>query len=257
MQIIDTHTHIYLPDFKDDIEDVLQRAATLGVTQLLLPAIDSQTHEAMLALQAKYPQCISMMGLHPCSVASTVNEELAIVEGYLKSQKFVAVGEIGLDFYWDKTFATQQYLAFETQMQWGLQYGLPIAIHTRNAMQETINTVKPFALKGLKGVFHCFSGSYESAKQIIDLGFLLGIGGVVTYKNAGVKEVLQKIPLEHIVLETDAPYLTPVPHRGKRNEPSYLEYVINTLCAIYSKTSEEIAESSYYQANKLFSLGSL
>ena len=196
----------------------------LAFLHFYLPAIDSESIPAMLQMEADFPeQCIAMMGLHPCNVKANWQEELAIVKDWLGKRKFAAVGEIGLDFYWDKTFETQQYQAFETQMQWALDDNLPINIHTRNAMQETINRVKPFAEKGLKGIFHCFGGSYETAKQIIAMDFSLGIGGVLTYKNAGLPEVLKKVPLEYIVLETDAPYLTPVPFRGKRNESSYFD----------------------------------
>jgi TatD DNase family protein len=208
----------------------------------------------MLALEEKFPGfCIAMMGLHPCYVKENVGDELAFVRTWLDKREFVAIGEIGLDFYWDKTFTEQQYEAFDTQMQWALEFNKPIVIHTRNAMQETINRVKPFAQKGLKGIFHCFSGSTESAKQIIDLGFLLGIGGVITYKNAGLPEVLESIGLEHMVLETDAPYLTPVPFRGKRNESSYLTYIISKLAETKRVSEEEVARVTTLNAEKLFS----
>jgi TatD DNase family protein len=184
----------------------------------------------MLALEKKYPGvCISMMGLHPCYVKENVQDELAIVEKWINQRDFVAIGEIGLDFYWDKTFVEQQRAAFETQMEWALAKKWPIVIHTRNAMQETIEMVNPFAKRGLKGIFHCFSGSAESAKQIVDMGFYLGIGGVITYKNAGLPEALENISLSHLVLETDAPYLTPVPFRGKRNEPAYTQQIAQCL----------------------------
>ena len=167
---------------------------------------------------------------------------------------WAAVGEIGLDFYWDKTYTQQQYEAFRIQIEWALQYNLPINIHTRDAMQETINVVKEYKGRGLKGVFHCFTGSYESAKQIIESGFLLGIGGVVTYKNAWLSETLSRIPLEHLMLETDAPYLTPVPFRGKRNESSYLHYVAEKLINIYQKDMEEIGEITTVNAMNLYSI---
>ena len=192
------------------------------------------------------------MGLHPCSVKENYKEELSIIEDWLSRRKFAAIGEIGLDFYWDKTFSDQQYEAFTHQINLALQYDLPIVIHTRNAMQETINVVKEFAPKGLKGIFHCFSGSYESAKEIIKAGFYLGIGGVVTYKNAGLAEVLEKIELDHLVLETDSPYLTPVPFRGKRNESSYIKYVVARLAEIKNTTADEIAAITTANANKIF-----
>jgi len=253
MNLIDTHSHLYLPEFKDDIAAVIQRAQSLGVQQFYLPAINSECIDDMLLLEEQYPNiCIAMMGLHPCYVKENVVEELAIVERWLAKRKFVAIGEIGLDFYWDETFATEQLHAFQTQMEWALHYHLPIVIHTRNAMQQTIDAVKPFAKKGLTGIFHCFSGSYESAKQIIDMNFALGIGGVVTYKNAGLPEVLQHIDLKHIVLETDAPYLSPVPHRGKRNESAYLEYIVAKLAAVKNCSVQEIAAITTANAIKIF-----
>jgi TatD DNase family protein len=177
---------------------------------------------------------------------------LAIVKGWLDKRPFAAVGEIGLDYYWDTAFKQEQQESFQLQMEWALQKNMPIVIHTRNAMQETIEMVKPFAAKGLKGIFHCFSGSFESATEIIKMGFLLGIGGVVTYKNAGLAEVLTKIELEHLVLETDAPYLTPVPFRGKRNESSYLQYVLSKLSEIKQLPEATIAAITTANAEKLF-----
>lgn len=253
MQLIDTHCHLYGKDFKNDIEEVIERAQAAGVSKFYLPGIDSEVIDSMLALEAKYPDvCIAMMGLHPCSVKEDYKEELAVVKQWLDKRPFVAVGEIGLDFYWDKTFTQQQYEAFEMQMEWALEKQIPIVIHTRNAMQETINTVKPFAQKGLKGIFHCFSGSYESATQIVNIGFLLGIGGVLTYKNGGLPAALEKIGLEHMVLETDAPYLTPVPFRGKRNESSYLTYVIEKLAEVKNVSVEEAARITTENALKIF-----
>lgn len=253
MALIDTHTHLYLSDFKEDIESIILRAEENGITKFYLPAIDSATHDDMIALEEKYPgKCFAMMGLHPCNVKEKYKEELSIIEDWLTKRKFAAIGEIGLDFYWDKTFSDQQYEVFTHQINLALQYDLPIVIHTRNAMQETINVVKEFAPKGLKGIFHCFSGSYESAKEIIKAGFYLGIGGVVTYKNAGLAEVLEKIELEHIVLETDSPYLTPVPFRGKRNESSYIKYVVSRLAEIKNTTVEEIAAITSANADKIF-----
>jgi TatD DNase family protein len=207
----------------------------------------------MIQLEETYPdECFAMMGLHPCYVKENVEEELAVVQQWLTKRKFVAIGEIGLDFYWDTTFTQQQYKAFEMQMQWALDVQLPIVIHTRNAMTETIETVTPFAKKGLKGIFHCFGENYETAKQIIDLGFLLGIGGVVTYKKSGLADTLKEIPLEHIVLETDAPYLTPVPFRGKRNESSYLKLIAEKVAEIKNVSVEEVTAITSKNANRLF-----
>lgn len=253
MTIIDTHAHLYSEEFQVDIDLVMDRAQKAGVSKMYLPAIDSSETESMLALEQRFPGvCIAMMGLHPCYVKENVTAELAHVKSWLVKRDFVAIGEIGLDFYWDKTFTNQQYEAFDIQMQWALELNRPIVIHTRNAMQETINRVKPFAQKGLKGIFHCFSGSAESAKQIIDLGFLLGIGGVITYKNAGLPEVLENVSLEHMVLETDAPYLTPVPFRGKRNESSYLSCIITKLAEVKGISEEEVARITTLNAEMIF-----
>ena len=252
MKIIDTHCHLYLDEFKNDIDAVIERAKQKGVEKFYLPAIDSEVTMAMMELEKKFPECEAMMGLHPCSVKANFNDELNLVKQWLSEQDFAAVGEIGLDFYWDTTFAEQQYEAFKIQMQWALERNMPIVIHTRSAMNEAIETVKPFAEKGLRGIFHCFSGNYEQAQKIIDMNFLLGIGGVVTYKNSGLQPVIEKINLEHIVLETDAPYLTPVPFRGKRNESSYLEFVIEKIAEIKNISAEEGAGVTTNNAEKLF-----
>lgn len=253
MQLIDTHCHIYLDAFDADRAEMLERAAQQGISRFYLPAIDSATHDAMIQLSDAYPDlCIPMMGLHPCSVKEDYQKELAIVEEWMNRRDFVAIGEIGLDFYWDKTFVQEQHFAFEQQMQWALDKNLPIVIHTRNAMQETINAVQPFAKKGLRGIFHCFSGSVESAQQITRMGFYLGIGGVLTYKNAGLPAALEQIGLEWMVLETDAPYLTPVPFRGKRNEPAYLEHVVAKLAETKGISIEEVAAVTTSNAQKVF-----
>lgn len=253
MILVDTHAHLYLEEFDNDRELVIKNAEKAGIKKIYFPAIDSSTHEKMLQVEKQYAGTFySMMGLHPCSVKDNFKDELLIVQDYLSKRKFVAIGEIGLDFYWDKTFISQQYEAFETQMQWALDNHLPIVIHTRNAMQETINTVKPFAAKGLRGIFHCFGDSYETALQIIDMGFYLGIGGVATYKKAGLENVLDKIGIENIVLETDAPYLTPVPHRGKRNESSYIKIIAEQVARIKNMSLEEVAEATTINAQKIF-----
>lgn len=253
MKLIDTHCHIYLEDFDNDRAAMLERAINNGVERFYLPGIDSSVIPNMMALEAAYPdRCFAMMGLHPCYVKDNYETELTIVKEWLGKRHFAAIGEIGLDYYWDTDHKKEQIFSFEQQMQWGLDYELPIVIHTRNAMQETIESVKPFAKKGLRGIFHCFSGSYESAVQIINMGFLLGIGGVLTYKNAGLGAVLEKIDVEHLVLETDAPYLTPVPFRGKRNEPSYLSYIIAKLSELKGLSESEIASITTNNALKLF-----
>jgi TatD DNase family protein len=256
MRFIDTHAHLYSTPIKENIEGIMKNAMDNGIDTIIMPAIDSTTLEAMLEVEKTYPQnTIAMMGLHPCSVKENVKEELAIIEAQLQKRKFIAIGEIGLDYYWDKTFTTEQMLAFKIQMQWALDYKLPIAIHTRNAMGETIEAVKPFAKKGLRGIFHCFSGSKESAEQIISMDFHLGLGGVLTYKNAGVAEAIKDIPMEWLVLETDAPYLSPVPYRGKTNEPSYMIQVAMKLAEIKNLPLHEIASITTNNAEKLFGLG--
>lgn len=227
MTLIDTHSHTYTSEFDTDRSSMLERAEKEGVSKILLPAIDSSTHEAMLRLEKEKPFfCLSMMGVHPCSVKENYREELKIAKDYLEKRPFKAIGEIGLDFYWDKTFTEQQYDAFHEQIEWALHYDLPIVIHSRNSTDECIKVVTEHQKGKLKGVFHCFSGDADQARQVIDLGFYLGIGGVVTFKKSGLDAVVATVKMKHIVLETDAPYLAPVPFRGKRNEPSYLKYVV-------------------------------
>ena len=255
MHFVDTHAHIYAEELTSDLNLIMKNAVAVGINKIIMPAIDSSTLEAMLKVEQQFPeQCIAMMGLHPCYVKENHKEELKLVEEWIGKRKFIAIGEIGLDFYWDKTFAKEQHIVFETQMQWALDLHLPIAIHTRNAMGETIEAVKPFAKKGLRGVFHCFSGSKESAEQIVGMGFYLGLGGVLTYKNAGVAEAIKDIPMEYIVLETDAPYLAPAPYRGKTNEPAYMIEVAKKLAEIKSLPLHEVAAITTSNAEKLFGL---
>lgn len=253
MRLIDSHTHLYSKEFENDFEQVLQRARSAGVAKFYLPAIDSSVIGVMLKLEALFPEeFFPMMGLHPGSVKEDYLQELEVVEKYLAQRKFVAIGEIGLDFYWDTTFTIQQYDAFNKQMEMALHYNSPIVIHTRNAMKQTIEAVKPFAARGLTGIFHCFGDTNETAKQIIALGFYLGIGGVLTYKNAQVAAALKDIPLSHIVLETDAPYLSPVPYRGKRNESSYLAFIAEKLAQVKNVPVEEVAAITTANAEKIF-----
>ncbi len=253
MTIIDTHTHLYLEDFKVDIDEVLQKAAAEGVEQFYLPNVDSTSIDDLLNLADRYPgKCIPMMGLHPCYVKENVAEELQLVQHWLQKRPFAAVGEIGLDYYWDKTFVPQQKEAFRQQINWALELNLPIVIHSRESMQDCIDIVKEHQNGKLRGIFHCFGGSLGEAKQIMDLGFLMGIGGVVTYKKSGLSEVLPHIPIEFLVVETDAPYLSPIPFRGKRNEPSYLKYVIEKVAEILQSSAVEIAAQTTANAQKLF-----
>jgi TatD DNase family protein len=253
MTIIDTHCHLYAKEFENDIEQVIANAQQEAVQQFYLPNIDSASIEDMLQLEAKYPGvCIAMMGLHPCSVKENYKEELQTVENWLQKRSFAAIGEIGLDFYWDRTFETQQYEAFRRQTEIALQYRLPIVIHTRNAMQQCIDVGSEYAGSGLKGIFHCFGGSIAEAEKIIALGFYLGIGGVLTYKKSGLPAVLEHISLDHMVLETDSPYLAPVPKRGKRNESAYLKYIIAALSGIKSTSPEEVARITTANATFVF-----
>lgn len=248
--LVDTHAHIYLPEFDNDRNLIMERAAAEGVGAIYLPAIDSTTHEAMLATEKSYPFCRSMMGLHPCSVKEDYEAELAVVVQYLQEKQFIAVGEIGLDFYWDKTFTTQQYDAFRRQILLALQHNLPIVIHSRNATAACIDVVKEFP--GVSGVFHCFSGDEAQARTLMGLGFYLGIGGVVTFKNSGLDKVVQAVGLSHLILETDAPYLAPVPYRGKRNEPGYTRLVAEKVRQLLGLPIDDVEKITTANAKKLF-----
>ena len=251
--LIDTHCHLYLPEFKADLPDVIARAADAGVEKFYLPAIDSTVIGNMMELEAAYPaSCFCMMGLHPCSVKENWQEELALAESWLGRRKFAAIGETGLDFYWDRTFEQQQYASFHRQLEWGIHYNLPVVIHARDSIDQCIDSVKQHRNSRLRGIFHCFTGNYEQALQIIDTGFHLGIGGVLTYKNSGLAASLKEIPLEHLVLETDAPYLSPVPFRGKRNESSYLEHIAARLADIKNIPREAVEAATTANAEKIF-----
>ena len=252
---IDTHSHIYLKEFESDLKDVILRSENEAVGQILMPAIDNETHGMMLSTEARYPgECISMMGLHPCSVKENFKEELKIVKEHFTKRSFVAVGETGLDFHWDLTFTKEQYESFQIQIELALEYDIPVVIHSRNSIDECIKVISEQQNGKLKGVFHCFSGSIEQANQAIDLGFYLGIGGVVTFKNSGLDKVMEHVDLKHIVLETDSPYLAPVPFRGKRNESSYLKYVVEKLSEIKNIPKNDIAEITTANAKKLFNI---
>lgn len=253
MQLVDTHCHLYVDVFSGDLDAVFERAAQAGVARFYLPAISSAEMPALLGVAEKYSdRCFAMAGLHPTSVKNDVQTELEFVQSSLLACKFAAIGEIGLDYYWDKTYQSQQIEAFQLQMEWALSYDLPIVIHSRESMEDCIEMVKRNQNGRLKGIFHCFTGNYESAVRIIDLGFYLGIGGVLTYKNAGLDQVVAKLSMEHMVLETDAPYLAPVPYRGKRNESSYLLHIANRLAAIKGVSVETVAEITTANAEKVF-----
>lgn len=253
MNWIDTHAHLYSAEFDADRPEMVNRAIRQGVNRLLLPNIDETSISGMLQLEADFPGvCLPMMGLHPCYVGENVEEQLAIVQSWLEKRKFWGVGEIGLDFYWDKTFLDQQYRAFRGQIALALEHNLPIAIHSREATRACIDVVKELHNGRLTGVFHCFSGTREEAQEIIDMGFYLGIGGVVTFKKAGLDVLLTDIDLQHVVLETDAPYLAPVPYRGKRNESAYIPLVAQRIADVKNLKIEEVAAITTGNAQKLF-----
>ncbi|TMI69916.1 MAG: TatD family deoxyribonuclease [Bacteroidetes bacterium] len=255
MTIIDTHSHVYLPEFDQDRETIVERADKAGIIRILMPAIDSTTHENMLEIEKHFAgKCMAMMGLHPCSVMEKYDVELGIIEQHLSKKKFVAIGETGLDFYWDLSFKDQQYEVFQQQISWALQYNIPVVIHSRNSIDECIEMIQKNQDGSLKGVFHCFSGSLQQAKKIMELGFYMGIGGVITFKNSGLDLVMKEAGLSNVILETDAPYLAPVPYRGKRNEPSYLNYVVDKLASVTTASVEEVSEITTANAQKLFSI---
>jgi TatD DNase family protein len=253
MMLIDTHCHLYHEEFDADRQKVIHRANAESVGGFYLPAIDSTVIDAMLQMEKDFPgQCFAMMGLHPCSVKENYMEELQVAEQWLAGRKFAAIGETGLDFYWDKTFVLQQYDAFKKQISWAKRYNIPVVIHSRQSTQECIDVIKEMHDENLSGIFHCFGGSLEEATQITELGFYMGIGGVITYKNSGLAAVIEKLPLDNMVLETDAPYLTPVPFRGKRNESAYLKYIVQKIADIKKISIEEVAEATTANAQKLF-----
>ena len=250
---IDTHCHLYLQDFDDDIDLVLERAEQEGIAKFFLPAIDSATHVKMLALEKRFPgKCMAMMGLHPTSVKENYKEELRLVEQWLAKGKFAGIGEIGLDFYWDERFKSEQILAFQQQIDWALINDRPVVIHSRNALDDCIEIIRLKQTGRLKGIFHCFSGTLDQAKAIIDTGLYLGIGGVLTYKNSGLPQVISEISLDHIVLETDSPYLAPVPYRGKRNEPAYVVEVARSLAGLHGVDIEEMARLTTTNFHEFF-----
>lgn len=253
--IIDTHSHIYLPEFDTDRAEMVIRAENEGVSLILMPAIDNHTHSVMLGVEHDFSGiCRAMMGLHPCSVKPGYQEELKIVQDHFERREFVAVGETGLDFYWDRTFVKRQYESFQIQIELALQYDVPVVIHSRDSIDECIKVIGNNQTGNLKGVFHCFSGNIKQAQQIIELGFYLGIGGVITFKNSGLDRVMAEVDMTNVILETDAPYLAPVPFRGKRNECSYLKYVVEKLSEIKNISKNEIERVTTDNARKLFKL---
>ncbi len=251
--LIDTHAHLYLAEFELDRSMMLDRAKQAGIEKIFLPAIDSSTHTSLLQMETDFPWCKAMMGVHPCSIKENYQEELAIAQQYWSNRNFVAVGEIGLDFYWDRTFEKEQYEAFRIQIEWALEKNVPIVIHSRQSTLDCVRVLKEYKNSALRGVFHCFSGRLEEAHEIIKLGFYLGIGGVITYKNAGLGAVIEKFDLAHLVVETDAPYLTPVPHRGKRNESAYISLIAEKIATVKAEKEGKVAEITTQNAENLFS----
>lgn len=254
MILTDTHTHLYSEQFKDDIDEVVQKAIKLGITRFFLPNIDSGYTNALLALAKKYPDnMFRMMGLHPCSVKADYQQELEHVEKMLSAHQVVAIGEIGIDLYWDKTFFKEQQAAFRYQIRLAKANNLPFVIHCRDAFDEIFEILDEENDENMRGIFHCFTGNLEQAQKIINYGgFKLGIGGVVTFKNAGLDKVVEQISLEHLVLETDAPYLAPVPYRGKRNESAYLIEIATKIASLKQVSLEEVASITTKNSIEVF-----
>lgn len=252
-ELVDTHCHLYLDEFASDLQQVLERAERAGVKRIYLPAIDGNHQKQLVKLQKTYvDRCYSMLGLHPCYVNADFKTELKQIRESVEGGDYVAIGEIGLDYYWSREFDKEQMLAFREQIALARAYALPIVIHSRNSMDDCLQVVKEEKANGISGIFHCFSGTYENAMDIIECGMVLGIGGVITYKNSGLAEVVARVPLDYLVLETDAPYLTPIPYRGKRNEPGYLEYIVKKIAEVKNISVEEVAEVTTKNANTVF-----
>lgn len=257
MNFIDTHTHLYAEEFDPDRDAVIQHAVDKGVIRFLLPAIDRSYYERMMSVADHHKEvCFPMIGLHPTSVKASFREELDFVKETLEKsrEKFHGIGEIGIDLYWDNTFVNEQALAFSDQLDFAIEYQLPVAIHTRNSFDIAIKLIREKNNPELKGVFHCFSGSVEQAQQATSLGFMLGIGGIITYKNSGLQKVVEATSLDHIVLETDAPYLPPVPYRGERNESAYIPIIAEKVAEIKNVSVTEVAEITTLNAVTLFKI---
>lgn len=252
IELIDTHAHIYSSNLLNEIDEVIKRSQAEEITKIFMPNIDSTSIESMLEVETKYNHCKPMMGLHPCSVKANYKKELSLVKKWLEKRKFSAVGEIGIDLYWDTTFAQEQLDAYEFQINLAKDYGIPFVIHSRDALDLTISKVKELQDGSLSGIFHCFNGTVDQGRKILDLGFYLGIGGILTYKNSGVGDTIAQLPIEGMVLETDSPYLAPVPKRGKPNEPSYLSYICQKLADIKAISYKEAAFITTNNAKKIF-----
>ena len=254
MILTDTHTHLYSEQFNDDIDTVIKNSIDKGITRLFLPNIDSSSIDGMMKLGTDYPDnCFPMMGLHPTSVGENYKEELALVEDWMNKQKFCAIGEIGIDLYWDKTFFKEQQEAFRFQIELAKKYELPFVIHCRDAFDEIFEILDELNDAKVRGIFHCFTGTVEQSNHIINYGdFKIGIGGVVTFKNSGLDKVVEQIDLKHLVLETDSPYLAPAPFRGKRNESTYLYTIAEKVADIYNLSIEEVAEITTANSKEVF-----
>jgi len=255
MKFIDTHTHLYLEEFDADRAETVANAIEQGVETLLLPNIDSGSIKPMLEMYRSFPTiCKPMIGLHPTSVGENYKQELEIIEKNILLEKYVAIGEIGIDLYWDKTFLKEQIDAFSQQLMWAKKHNLPVVIHSRNSHKESVETIREIGLDNLRGVFHCFGGDANDALEVVKMGFLVGIGGVVTFKNGGLGSVVEAIGVENILLETDSPYLAPVPYRGKRNQSSYIPIIAKKIADICNVSIEKVAEITTKNAIKLFDL---
>jgi len=255
MKLIDTHSHIYSEAFDADIAEAIQRAKDANVGQILLPNIDSESIEPMLKLVNDYPDfCLPMMGLHPTSVKENYKDELAICEKWLKKENFIAIGEIGIDLYWDKTFLKEQQFVFEQQLKWAEDRNLPIVIHARESFSEIFEILESFKTKKLTGVFHSFTGNLEQANKAVEMGFLLGLNGILTFKKSGLDKVIKEIDTKYLILETDSPYLAPTPKRGKRNESAYLAFIAEKLAEIHNLDIDEVTEITSRNAQNLFKI---
>lgn len=253
MKLIDTHTHLYVEAFDEDREEIIQKAIKIGIERFYLPSIDSSYTSRMLDLESKYPDHIRLMiGLHPTHVKDNYKDELHHVDQCLNKYDFSAVGEIGIDLYWDKSFLKNQQEAFDLQISWAKEKKLPVVIHCRDAFDEVFEVLQGHRCNNLSGIFHCFSGTKEQAEMLIDMKLKLGIGGIVTFKNGKIDKFLDQISIDHIVLETDAPYLAPTPFRGKRNQSEYLVYILKKLTEIYQKSEKEIAAITTKNALSVF-----
>jgi len=255
--LIDTHTHLYLPQFDQDRKEVIEKAQAKGIQKFFLPNIDSSSIDTMMKMEEDFPGiCFPMMGLHPCTVKENYKEELALVKEWLFKRPFSAVGEIGIDLYWDKTFFEEQKKAFLQQVEWAKELDLPIVIHSRESTDIIIDLLKPVNDGRLKGIFHCFTGNLEQAEIIINMGFHLGIGGGITFKNGGLDKTAINLSLDCLVLETDSPYLSPTPHRGKRNESAYIKLIAEKLAVVKGVDFEEVAVVTTANAEKIFAKNS-